>query len=262
MDWIDANAWVGHWPFWKLHDNHCLALVTRMKRAGISKSLVTNINAIFYKDSQDGNRELYEEIRKNNLESRIVGIGVINPMMNGWERDLDECINTFGFKAVRLFPKYHRYNLLDEACLRVVNMCKELEIPVGLTLRMVDSRPSSWLDIKEEWALTDVMPLIKAVPDAKFIIYQAANSMTLNDEDRALLKHSWVIIDTSGRALVNLGELIKVYGAEKFCFGSHFPLLDYATAALRVESLHSHEADTMQREGIRARNIHRFIGLT
>src|SRR5690606_12936418 len=134
-------------------------------------------------------------------------------------------------------------------------------LPVALSLRMVDSRPSSWLDIEQEWSLKDVMPIIRAVPDAKYLVVNVANSTVLDEADSALLRKSEVVMDTSGRNIVNPAELLKTYGKEKFCFGTHAPLLDYFTGLLRIESLRPDEADAATKELLRSGNMKRLMGI-
>ena len=85
---------------------------------------------------------------------------------------------------------------------------------------MVDYRQRSWMDIENEWNLKDVVPIVKEVPDAKYIILNIANGTSLNDEDENLFKNADIVFDTSGRAISNLGELIKKYGKDKFVFGT------------------------------------------
>ena len=60
---IDINAYVGHWPFMQLKYNTCEALAHRMDRFGVDVSVISNLNGIFYKNTQSANQELYEEIK-------------------------------------------------------------------------------------------------------------------------------------------------------------------------------------------------------
>jgi hypothetical protein len=126
---------------------------------------------------------------------------------------------------------------------------------------MVDSRPSSWLDIEQEWALKDVVPIIKAVPDARFMILNVANNTHLEEEDIKLLQRTELIIDTSGRNIIDLGKLLKIYGKEKFAFGTHSPILDYRTGLLRIEALRENEADEKTKALLRAGNVKKFLNL-
>jgi hypothetical protein len=60
---IDINAHVGHWPFKQLKYNTCAALLERMNKFGVDISVVSNLNGVFYKDTQAANEELYDEIK-------------------------------------------------------------------------------------------------------------------------------------------------------------------------------------------------------
>lgn len=258
--WIDSNAYIGHWPFRQVRNSSCKALIERMDANGIAASVLTNINGIFYKDTQAGNRETYEEINSNRKwAERLIPFAVINPVYSGWRKDLQESVKELGMKGVRLFPKYHRYGLDLPACTELVKMCRDLEVPVGLTLRMVDSRPSSWLDISNEWRLSDVMPIVKAVPDAKFMVLNLSGSTHLEKEDLDLFKKADVFMDTSGRNVLDLRGLMDTFGEEKFGFGTHSPILDYKTGALRIASLREDEADAKAREDLQSGNIKRFL---
>ena len=117
------------------------------------------------------------------------------------------------------------------------------------------------LERSGEWALKDVVPIVKAVPDAKFLILNVANSTVLPAEDLKLMARANVLMDTSGRALVNLGELLREFGKERFAFGTHAPMLDDLTGLLRIESLRDHEADTETKELVRSKNIMSFVPL-
>lgn len=259
---IDSNAYTGHWPFRQLQTNTCKELLERMNRFGVNMSVVSNLNGIFYKNTQHANTELYNDIRSSSrFKDRFIPFAVINPIYNGWKNDFEISTNKMGMKGIRLYPTYHQYSLANPACIELVKMARDKDLPVALSLRMVDRRPSSWMDIKEEWQLKDVVPIIKAVPDAKYFIVNLANSTTLNDESTKLVKNANIIMDTSGRAVSNLGELLTLYGKDKFAFGTHSPILDYFTGLLRIEALRPAEADEATKELLRSGNIKRILNL-
>ena len=143
-----------------------------------------------------------------------------------------------------------------------------MDLPVAFTYKMVDSRQRSWMDIdyvaytpKPEWALKNIFPIIKAVPDAKYMILNVTNSMQLDEADAALFRRANVLMDTSGRTLNDLGSLLKTQGRERFAFGTHSPVLDYLTGMLRIEALRQSEADTATKELLRYGNAKKFLGL-
>ena len=259
---IDSNTYIGHWPFRQFEYNTFDTLLGRMSEFGTDASVVSNLNGIFYKNTQAANEELYDAIRsKKTYLERFIPFAVINPIYSGWHDDFEVCSTKMGMKGIRLYPKYHGYDLTSPYCVELVKMARDRGLPLALSLRMVDSRPSSWLDIEKEWSLKDIIPIIKLVPDAKYLILNVANSPYLNDEDTELFTKSEILMDTSGRGIINFGELLIKYGKDKFCFGTHSPILDYCTALLRIESLRENEADEKTKDLLRSGNIKRMLGI-
>lgn len=259
---IDGNAYIGHWPFRYRKYDTCEALLGRMKQFGVDISVISQLNAVFYKNTQTANRELFEAIRsRRSYRDRFIPFAVINPIYGGWKDDFRICSEEYGMKGIRLYPRYHGYTPDHPSCVELVKMARDKGLPVALSLRMVDRRPSSWLDLEKEWALKDVMPIIRSVPDAAYLILNVANSTALDAEDSAQLKSSRVIMDTSGRALTDLGGLLRIYGPEKFAFGTHSPILDYCTGLLRIEALREDEAGSEAKEAMRSGNMRQLLGI-
>ena len=89
---IDSNAYIGHWPFRKFEYDTLDALLERMKEFGTDQSVVSNLNGIFYKNTQAANEELYMAIHsKKTYQDRIIPFAVINPIYSGWRDDFEEC---------------------------------------------------------------------------------------------------------------------------------------------------------------------------
>jgi uncharacterized protein len=259
---LDINAYVGHWPFMRLKNNTCETLLQKMNQYGVNMSVISNLNGIFYKNTQSANEELYDEIHADKLfGDRFIPFAIINPIYAGWKDDLDICADKFRFKGIRLYPLYHDYELTDPSCIELVKSSRDRNLVVAFTLRMVDSRPRSWMDIQKEWSLKDIIPILKAVPDARYMILNVANSTELNDEETTRIKNATLVLDTSGRNISNLGDLMKKFGKEKFSFGTHSPILDYVTGRLRIESLREAEADEATKEMLRSGNAKRILGV-
>ena len=266
---IDINAYVGNWPFQQLKYNTCEALYSRMNKFGVDLSVISNLNGIFYKNTQSSNEELFEEIRSNRkFKDRFIPYAVINPIYAGWQDDLEICIKNFGFKGVRLYPSYHDYEILDPACIELVKRVRDYGLPVVFNFRMEDPRQRSWIDTAyvknngiREWNLKNILPIVKAVPDAKYIILNFANATKLDAEELNLVKRTNLLFDTSGRTITNMAEFLNLYGTNKFAFGTHSPILDYLTGLLRIESLYSNEADENTKELLRSGNAKRMLGL-
>jgi predicted TIM-barrel fold metal-dependent hydrolase len=261
---VDINTYIGHWPFRQPKYNTCDARVERMNRFGVDMAVVSSLNGIFYKNPHSANEELYDEIRScKNFQDRLIPFAVINPIYGAWKSHFNVSTEQLGMRGIRLYPQYHGYPLTDPACIELVKRARDRNLPVALSLRMVDSRPSSWMDLdsKGEWALRDVVPLVEEVPDAKFLILNVANSMQLSPEETALLRSANVLMDTSGRNIIQLGKLIQLYGEEKFAFGSHAPILDDLTGLLRIESLRENEADESVKTRLRSGNAKAMLAI-
>lgn len=266
---IDINAYVGHWPFMQLKYNTCEVLGQRMDKFGVDISVISNINGIFYKNTQSGNQELYDRIKASkHYRNRFVAFAVINPIYAGWRQDMETSINKLGMKGIRLYPKYHDYKITDPSLIELVKRARDMNVPVTFCYRMVDSRQRSWMDIdyvvgtpKPEWSLKDIMPIIREVPDAKYMILNVANSLNIEKNDADIFKKAKVLMDTSGRTLTDLGGLLKTQGKERFSFGTHSPILDYLTGMLRIESLRENEADEVTKELLRSGNARKFLRL-
>ena len=118
--------------------------------------------------------------------------------------------------------------------------------------------------ITKEWAVRNIVPIVRIVPDAKYIIVNVANSFTLSDEELQLIRKADILFDTSGRTIRGndtMSELLKRYGKNKFAFGTHSPFLDYLTGRLRIESMSEAEADEATKELLRSGNAKRILGL-
>jgi uncharacterized protein len=259
---LDINAHIGHWPFKQLKHNTCAGKLERMNRFGIDISVVSNLNGVFYKDTQSANEELFDEIRSDKkFANRFIPFAILNPIYAGWKNDLEICTKKMGMKGICLYPLYHDYEITDPACIELVKRARDRGLIVTFTHRIVDARQRSWMDIPNEWSMKDIMPIIKEVPDAKYFIVNAANSMMVDDEETGLIKKTDLLIDTSGRTLTPMPDFIKKFGKNKFAFGTHSPILDDLVGLLRIESLRDSEADEATKELLRSGNAKKMLGL-
>jgi len=267
---IDINAYVGNWPFQQLKYNTCELLLKRMNKFGVDISVISNLNGIFYKNTQSANEELYNELRSfRKFQDRFIPFAVINPIYAGWRDDLETSVTKLGMKGVRIYPKYHDFGITDPACIELVKRVRDHGLPVAFEFRMVDSRQRSWMDIdyvvgtpKREWTLKDILPIVKAIPDARYMILNYANAAALTPEEMVLVKNSKLLFDTSGRTITNMSDFLKMFGTDKFAFGTHSPILDYLTGQLRIESLSPEEAEESVKELLRSGNAKKMLGLS
>lgn len=261
---IDINANVGHWPFKKLRHNTCELLLQRMNRYGVDVSVISNLNGIFYKNTQSANEELYDEIRSSKkFANRFVPFAILNPVYGGWKDDFKTCFTKMGMKGLRLYPQYHDYDVNEPPVIELVKMARDHNVPVAFTMRMIDSRQASWMDLPraKEWSPRNYMPLLREVPDAKYLFFNISNGIPLNADEKALLKRTDFMFDTSGRSIDVVRNFLQEYGKDRFAFGTQAPILDYLSGMLRVEYLNADEVTPAEKEMLRSGNAKRFLGI-
>lgn len=256
---IDINSNTGHWPFQQLENNSCKDLLGLMNRYGVDLSVVSNMNGIFYKNTHSSNEELYNEINSDRrFKDRFIPFGIINPLYAGWKHDLDICRNKFGMKGIRLYPVYHDYDLSDASCIELIRAARDKGMVVAFTSRMFDPRgPRHWMDTNVQLTLRDLFPVFKEVPDACYFLLNSGN-IQLNEDEKNLFKKINILVDTSGR-ISNLYNHTEMYGAEKFAFGTHSPILDYLTGLLRIELHGNNGTDQNSLELLRSANALKML---
>lgn len=259
---IDINARVGHWPFQKLRYASCATLLERMNRFGVGQAVVSSLNGIFYKNTQSANEELIEEIQSTpRFKSRFIPFAVINPLYAAWERDLDTCHRRLGMRGVCVYPQYHDYDIHHPSLIKLAEAARDRGLPLAFTVRMVDTRQRFWMDIKKEWTLNELMPVAGYVPGGKYMFLNVSSGYRLSEENAQIARQADLLLDTSGRGMSDMPDIIRLYGKTKIAFGSHSPILDYITGQLRIAYLSASEADEETKRLLQYGNAQSFLRL-
>ena len=188
---VDVNSYIGHWPYRQRKYNRCAARLERMNRFHVDVSVVSNLNGIFYKNPQSANEELHQEIRSNKVfKDRFIPFAVINPIYASWRMHFETSTVEMGMKGIRLYPQYHGYDLTNASCVELVKRSRDRGLPVAIGLRMVDSRPSSWLDLDRNKELVD--EFLKEV--TVFISYNHANGAIADQLVKKLVEEKIKVI--------------------------------------------------------------------
>lgn len=241
---IDINAYIGHWPFRPLQGSTLAATLERMNAYGVDKTVVANVNGIFYKDPQFSNAELHEAIGADEaFEERFIPFAVINPVLPWAGRALETCHEDYGMRGIRLYPVYHRYELSDQRCIDLVGAARDRGMAVAIPQRMVDPRQRSWMDVEETVGLGAITELVSSVPDAKYIVLDTRSARPPGEEALQVLQEADILFDTTrtsgvpitGFSTEDLNYLVETYGPEKIAFGTGTPFLDYCSPFIRIE---------------------------
>jgi len=272
---VDANAYVGDWPFQGFDGLDAEGLLARLDDEGIDRALVSASEGAFYRNVHDANRLLRDRVAGR--EDRLLPVATVNPTYPEWERDLREAVEEWDFRAVKLLPLYHDYDPDDEAAVECLEVCAELDVPVVLAAALEDNRkrhPRVKLRDHDEmgsqnWGEGHAEPiadLLWAVPEADVIVADAWTAAYDVKEAVCESRPSGVRLDNrdrEGATLFVLGDLFMYFtyqgeeivdriGPDHLAFGPQLPFK-------YVDSYHNYldnlPVDDDQRERIGAGNV-------
>lgn len=224
---VDANAYVGRWPFRPL-DASVADLLATMDGKGVDVAVVSSLESVFYRDPQHGNRQLAADV--DGHEDRLVPFATINPTFPGWEADLRHCIEEFGMRGVRLLPAYHDYEIDSPETRELLRVCADLDVPAMFVAALEDQRgrhprvslryfegtgrPASWR--AEEGAVDDLVNLLLAVPETDVVV---ADAWT---HGARIVRETTTVDRTDVRLhnAVRTGETLLVID-DLFCYWTH-----------------------------------------
>lgn len=255
---LDANAWLGHYPFRPVPDTTPDGLLRLMDRHHIDRAVVANLHSVFYRDAHAGNAELARWVGPHG--DRLLPAATLNPAYPGWQDDLRQCREWWGMRGLRLFPAYHGYSLVAPECLELVRAAAAAGMHVAIPLRLEDRRQRHRLDTTEEVTLANIAALARACPDAEIVVLEALgveNSPFVRDP---ALKNARVSFEFSRMATVlqgTISTLIERLGPDRLVFGSGIPLKTPGPALLKLELL---EVPAAARDQLAHGNMERLLG--
>lgn len=256
---VDVNAYLGHFAFRRLPYNTASSLLALMDSKKIDKAVVSSASAITYRNAQAGNEEVAEEIR--NHRERLIPFAVINPFYAGWRDDLKICREEFGMTGLRLYPKWHNYQFSDSCCRELVDAATERGMIVSIPIRVEDNRERSWLLNVPDVPLEEIIELVSAHPNARFILLNGAGytGCPLGRKENSLPNNYALELSRLSAVMANeIGQLVANLGVERVLFGTGMPFNYPDPALVKLEVLDASEAD---KEKIRSQNAMNWLQL-
>lgn len=257
---IDLHAYLGPFAFRRLRPTTAAGLVALMDRHRIDRAVVASAAALTYRNPQPANEDLAEEARAH--RDRLTPFAVLNPAYAGWRDDLEACHRGLGMAGVRLYPRWHHYQLTDPECLALVDAATARGLPIAIPVRVEDPRQRSWLVDIPDVPLTEIAALIAARPAARFAVLNGLRVVDspLGKPDAGLPANYLVDFARMDAVLANeIGALVANLGPDRLVFGTGMPFQEPAAAVLKLDLL---KADLDQKDQIARRNAERWLGLT
>jgi predicted TIM-barrel fold metal-dependent hydrolase len=255
---LDANAWLGHYPFRAVPHNTPDGLLRLMDRHGIERAVVSSLHSVFYADAHTGNAELAEWVRPH--RDRLIPCATLNPAFPGWERDLGRCCDEWGMRGLRLFPAHHRFALTSPACLELVRAATDRALHVAIPLRLEDRRQQHWMDATADVSLSEIAGLTRANPEANILVLEAIGVESSPFVQDPSLADARVCFEFSRMATVlqrTIPTLLDRLGARRLVFGTGMPLKIPGPAVLKLQLL---DAPAEVKAQLAAGNMDRLLG--
>lgn len=234
---FDINTAIGHWPFRPLPIYQAAPLRQHLESHGISGAAVASTQAVFYHDCQAGNLELSQEIAAH--RDFFVGVATLNPNYAAAERDLEYCISKLDFRALRLVPRYHNYDLLDGSADRLLTRAGELNIPVLIPNELVNYRQKHWLEPDKPLGSQAVITACERFPQTNFILMEGGFGAGTQAPANLYLEISRYQ-SCYGQALASIAAKL---GADHLLFGSGAPFKEVEPALLKLHHCQINEQD-------------------
>lgn len=271
---VDANAYVGNWPFRQL-DASAEALVERMDEKNVDRAVVSSLDSVLYRNCHRGNRELAEEVAGH--RDRLIPLATINPSYTGWKQDLAESVQDLGLRGVRLLPNYHHYDMNAPEVKELFDVCAERDLPVFVAATLEDNRQrhpamklrgfesGDTIAMPEDY-VDQVIETLTDCPDTDVVLgnmwtrVEEVNEAVCETNPAGVHLHNFV---RGGETLFDLADLFVYFshqadeiaeelGTDHLVFGPRLPFQIFESTYKSVEALPVSDAE---REKVRAGNV-------
>ncbi|MBE6366888.1 MAG: hypothetical protein E7052_03125 [Lentisphaerae bacterium] len=237
---FDVNTSIGHWPFRQLENNTPETLKNYLLQYGITGAAVAHNHAACYMNVQDANWELFRAIEEEK-SGFFRGIATLNPLYAAWEKDLRCCAEQLNFRALRLLPAYHNYQLSDAAATEIITAAGELGLLVVIPNEIVNYRQRHWMENGIPQGTDTLIDTARRFPQVNFLFTEAnfPEKPSQPYPGNAYFEMSR-FRNCFGRQLDNFIQLV---GADHVLFGSGAPFKEIEPALIKLHHCRISEAD-------------------
>jgi predicted TIM-barrel fold metal-dependent hydrolase len=162
-------------------------------------------------------------------------------------------------RGLRLYPGWHNYRLSDRRCLELVRAAAARGLVISIPIRVEDPRERSWLVDVPDISLDDVAALVRACPEARFLLLNGSGYIrsSLGRAGDGLPANYRIEISRLTAFLDDeIGALIASLGPDRIVFGTGMPFNYPDPALVKLEAL---TARPEQKEQIAWRNAAEWL---
>jgi predicted TIM-barrel fold metal-dependent hydrolase len=239
---IDTNVSLFHWPFRRLPMDETPRLVEKLRSLGVTQAWAGSFEGLLHRDLSRVNQRLAAVCESF---AELIPIGSMNPMLPGWERDLQQCGRQHQMPGIRVHPNYHGYRLDDPAFATLLRAATHAGMFVQLPAAMEDVRTQSTL---VQVADVDLSPLPKVMRELPAARVQILNHRVRGPLLDALAQVPGLYFDTARvEGTDGVPALVRQAPAGRVLLGTHAPFLVPEAALIRI-----HESDELDQGEVRA----------
>lgn len=252
---IDLNCDAGAYAFREYPVTTAAEVVAELQRFGITTAYVGSAPAITYVSPQPANERLLADLeRVSGVEVRPTA--VLNPEYPGAARDLRDCA-TMGFRALKLYPTYHGFDLLGHQTVALVEEAAALGWPVLLAARVEDERHHHPLMKVPALAMDKAVAFARNVAPATVVLCAGTAAEIPTFLQGAQRENVLAEVSYVKGPLNAIEDLVSRVGSERLVFGSHLPFSYAQTALAKVREAPIGEAAV---QAILSGNAARVLG--
>ena len=222
---IDANTFIGPYPFRYVPHPDPDVLVRVIEREHIDTAWVGHLPSAFYRDPGAGNDALFDALSP--YAGRLAPVPAIRPDWPRWEQALASVIER-GAVAVRAYPQQWGFGTHHPALAELALACGESGVPLVLTTRFEDLRQRHPMDTAGDLPAATVRALARVGARVRLLVTAAGRALIeevhwgLTPEERARVW--WDISWIWGPPEDELAHLLRTIGSRRFVFGTGWPL--------------------------------------
>lgn len=264
---IDTDNYLGHFPFRKLFCNTPAELAKIAEDNEVDVLCAASIDAVFYRNSMDGNMELYESVKafeeskKSSVKYAL--FAVINPTYTGFEKDIEKA-HELGFSGIELLPLYHGYTLGDAKSIAAAKLAASYKMPIRIRDGFEDFRQRHQMDVQANLTPASAAAMVMAVPEATYILNGFWSGQFLDTPLKELIPTKKDLFFSTFKLDLyhianNFDTFLEAVGAEHIVIGSNAPFAYMEPQFLRLlNSKKATEADLVKIYGA---NIKPYLNL-
>lgn len=221
---LDVNTLIGPYPFRYIPHPDPEVLVRVLDREQLDGAWVGHLPSAYYRDPSQGNSQLYSALTPH--AARLLPVPAIRPDWPAWEHAVQQAHDA-GAPAVRAYPNLWQLGPNDTRMHELALACAAKKMAVLLTVRFEDLRQRHPLDSAGDLTAAAVRSVARA-GDVRIVVTCAGKDMieevhwglTPEEQRRVFWDISWIW----GPPEDHLAKLFRAIGAERFVFGTQWPM--------------------------------------